>query len=228
MSRQQHIIERLRRLSPVRQALLRARLDSARATPAPAERLLLNAFITSPARPGTERELLPTQLIEALRSCLPDYLLPASITVLDRLPLLPNGKLDSAALATTRQTKPPPTATASAAAPQRHEQQLIDIWSTVLQSDYINVEDNFFELGGDSILSIQVVSRAHQAGLPMTASDLFEHPTIVRLADCLRAREAAGKPPAEPLATDHRDHPADFADAGLDQADLDDFLDGLP
>jgi len=228
MSRQQHIIERLRRLSPARLALLRARLDSVRGTPRQDERLLLSAFITSPATPGAERELLPAQLAEALRACLPDYMLPASITVLDSLPLLPNGKIDGAALAAIRQPAQRAAPAASPAAPQRHEQQLITIWSTVLQSDFIDIGDNFFELGGDSILSIQVVSQAHQAGLPMTASDLFEHPTIGQLADCLRAREAAGNPPAEPAAADHRDDPADFADAGLDQADLDDFLDGLP
>src|SRR6185503_19222812 len=41
---------------------------------------------------------------------------------------------------------------------------------------------NFFTLGGDSILSIQIVSRASQAGMNVTPKQVFEHPTIEQLA----------------------------------------------
>ncbi len=46
----------------------------------------------------------------------------------------------------------------------------------------VGVNDDFFELGGESILSIQIISRANQAGLRLTPRDLFEHPTIAQLS----------------------------------------------
>ena len=48
--------------------------------------------------------------------------------------------------------------------------------------DEVGVDDNFFELGGDSILSIQVVARALQAGLHLTPRQLFQHQTVAELA----------------------------------------------
>ncbi|MCC1752522.1 hypothetical protein KSI22_25380, partial [Salmonella enterica subsp. enterica serovar Indiana] len=56
------------------------------------------------------------------------------------------------------------------------------IWQDVLKLAKIGLNDNFFELGGDSIISIQVVSRARQAGIHFTPKDLFQHQTIQSLA----------------------------------------------
>src|SRR5262249_14225558 len=62
------------------------------------------------------------------------------------------------------------------------EQKLSDIWCAVLGADRVGVHDNFFELGGDSILSMQIVSRANQAGLQLTVKQIFQHQTIFALA----------------------------------------------
>ncbi|MCA1682368.1 MAG: condensation domain-containing protein, partial [Actinobacteria bacterium] len=62
------------------------------------------------------------------------------------------------------------------------EQELADIWAQVLGVDRVGVQDNFFELGGDSILSIQLVSRARQAGLRLTSKEIFVYQTIAELA----------------------------------------------
>src|SRR6202008_159912 len=99
-----------------------------------------------------------------LKQTLPDYMVPAAFVMLESLPLTPNGKLDRAAL-------PAPDKTAQMArrsfqTPRTPvEETLTKIWSEVLRVDQVSVFDNFFELGGDSIVSIQVVSRARQAGL---------------------------------------------------------------
>src|SRR5262249_19208066 len=58
------------------------------------------------------------------------------------------------------------------------EQELATIWRGLLGVPEVGIHDNFFELGGDSILSLQVVSRARQAGLHLTTRDLFQHPTL--------------------------------------------------
>jgi aryl carrier-like protein len=63
------------------------------------------------------------------------------------------------------------------------EQALAEIWCEVLGVEQVGVHDNFFHLGGDSILSIQVVSKARQAGFQLTPKQLFQHPTIAQLAE---------------------------------------------
>ncbi|MBB3105404.1 amino acid adenylation domain-containing protein/non-ribosomal peptide synthase protein (TIGR01720 family) [Azomonas macrocytogenes] len=68
-------------------------------------------------------------------------------------------------------------------APQSElEQQLAGIWAQVLKVERVGLTDNFFELGGDSIISIQVVSRARQLGIRFSARDLFLHQTVQMLA----------------------------------------------
>jgi amino acid adenylation domain-containing protein/non-ribosomal peptide synthase protein (TIGR01720 family) len=112
-------------------------------------------------------------------AALPDYMVPSSFVVLDSLPLSANGKVDRAAL-------PTPTFDASRTdyVPPRTpaERILADIWADVLGTTQPGVRDDFFQLGGDSILSIQVVSRARQAGLALLPRDLFRYPTIAELA----------------------------------------------
>ncbi|MGW7535471.1 non-ribosomal peptide synthase/polyketide synthase [Amycolatopsis sp. NPDC054798] len=109
---------------------------------------------------------------------LPDYLVPAAFVRLDRLPLTGNGKLDRHALpAPDFGTTGVRTAPATEA-----ERVLAGIWSEVLGVEEIGAETNFFELGGDSILSIQVVSRARRAGLILLPHEVFRHPTLAALA----------------------------------------------
>ncbi|NWE03700.1 amino acid adenylation domain-containing protein [Pseudomonas sp. IPO3749] len=107
---------------------------------------------------------------------LPDYMVPAQWLVLEQMPLSPNGKLDRKAL-------PKPEATQQYEAPQSAlEQQIAAIWADVLGVEQVGLNDNFFERGGDSIISIQVVSRARAAGIHFTAKALFQHQTVRSLA----------------------------------------------
>src|SRR5690606_11634335 len=71
------------------------------------------------------------------------------------------------------------------------EERLTDIWQSVLKLERVGVTDNFFELGGDSIISIQVVSRARQAGIHFTPKALFEQQTIQRLAAVAQTRDSS-------------------------------------
>lgn len=114
-----------------------------------------------------------------LQQHLPDYMVPTHLTFLERMPLTGNGKLDRHALPVpdVEQHRQPFVAAESA-----DEQTLAGIWREVLNVGQVGRLDNFFELGGDSILSIQVVSRARQAGLHFTPRDLFQHQTIESLA----------------------------------------------
>ncbi|MDP1535547.1 MAG: amino acid adenylation domain-containing protein, partial [Burkholderiales bacterium] len=113
-----------------------------------------------------------------LQSRLPDYMTPAQIILLERLPRLTSGKLDRRAL-----PKPEWTAGQHFREPQTAaEWALAEIWQELLGVERVGIDDNFFELGGDSILSIRVVSRARQAGWIVTPRELFLHQTVAGLA----------------------------------------------
>ncbi|HMC08975.1 MAG TPA: condensation domain-containing protein, partial [Actinomycetota bacterium] len=142
---------------------------------------------------------LPTADLRAfLTRTLPDYMVPQAFVTLDELPLTPNGKVNRKAL-------PAPDLSALAAvgyvAPRTDaERALAGIWAEVLGVAQVGVEDNFFELGGDSILSIQVVSRARAAfGVDISPRALFTTPTVAGLAAALPADARAGDSDAEPV-----------------------------
>ncbi|MDT3311984.1 non-ribosomal peptide synthase/polyketide synthase [Pseudomonas sp. rhizo66] len=122
-----------------------------------------------------------------LRESLPDYMVPVSWAFLERLPLTANGKLDR------KQLPHPEVAQVQEvyAAPRNElEQRLAEIWQDVLKVERVGLNDNFFELGGDSIISIQVVSRARQAGIRFTPKDIFQHQTVQRLATVAQQSDA--------------------------------------
>jgi amino acid adenylation domain-containing protein/non-ribosomal peptide synthase protein (TIGR01720 family) len=116
---------------------------------------------------------------------LPEVMVPAAIVLLEAFPLTPNGKLDRSALPAPERPEQP----AQRAPETGAERTLAEIWALVLGRDGVSVHDNFFELGGDSIQSLQVVARARQRGLVLSARQLFQHQTIAELA---RVAEVAG------------------------------------
>ncbi|MBD8507843.1 non-ribosomal peptide synthase/polyketide synthase [Hoyosella sp. G463] len=110
---------------------------------------------------------------------LPGYMVPAVLMVLDELPLSASGKIDRKALpepdfgAMVSSTREPTNET---------ERILAGILAEVLGLPSIGLDDSFFALGGDSIMSINVVSRAKAAGLHITPRDVFERRTVAALA----------------------------------------------
>ncbi|WP_445570704.1 non-ribosomal peptide synthase/polyketide synthase [Pseudomonas sp. E102] len=131
------------------------------------------------AADGAVRQALQARLREHLSQSLPDYMVPQHWVWLEKMPVSPNGKLERKALPKAEPSAHPQAYIAAMTAQQ---QTLVDIWQSVLGRERVGVTDNFFELGGDSIISIQVVSRARQAGLHFSPKDLFLHQTIQGLA----------------------------------------------
>ncbi|SDR22089.1 non-ribosomal peptide synthase domain TIGR01720/amino acid adenylation domain-containing protein [Paraburkholderia fungorum] len=120
-------------------------------------------------------------LRDTLEARLPSHMVPAVLMQLDTLPLMLNGKIDRAAL--PEPVESAKHAEASVREPRnRHEADLLDIWRAVLGTQAIGVDDNFFAVGGDSILSLQVVSRAAQRGMHFTLKQFYAQPVISRLA----------------------------------------------
>ncbi|MFG2971361.1 condensation domain-containing protein [Streptomyces sp. NPDC048288] len=113
-------------------------------------------------------------------SRLPEYMVPAAVVVLDAFPLTVNGKVDRAAL-------PDPEFGGSGSARRpgtAAEEALCGLFAEVLglESGVIGVGDSFFELGGDSIMSMQLASRARRCGWVVTPRQIFEEKTPERLA----------------------------------------------
>ncbi|MEW2546596.1 non-ribosomal peptide synthase/polyketide synthase [Streptomyces sp. NPDC047002] len=151
------------------------------------------------AAPG--RELSADGLRLRLRRTLPDHLVPTVFVPVERIPRTAGGKADRRAL-----PDPParPEGGAAYTAPAAGtEERIAAIWADVLGVERVGARDNFFALGGDSILSIQIVSRARQAGIALSAKDVFRHQTVAELA--LRAGESA---PARPGAVEDPAGPA--------------------
>ncbi|MBJ8347537.1 non-ribosomal peptide synthetase [Antrihabitans sp. YC2-6] len=120
----------------------------------------------------------------------PAYMVPSVIMVIDKVPLTPVGKLDRKAL-----PEPVFVGEAEFEAPRTQVEQVIaDVFGDVLGLERVGVHDSFFGLGGDSIVSIQVVSRAKARGVLFTPRDVFEHRTVAGIAAVAEAVDAAAAP----------------------------------
>ncbi|GAA0613066.1 non-ribosomal peptide synthase/polyketide synthase [Streptomyces crystallinus] len=148
-----------------------------------AGRVMLVAYVV--AAPATSPS--PDDLRVRLRRVLPDHMVPAAFVALERMPRTAGGKTDRRALPDP--PAQPDNGTPYVAPRPGTEEALAAIWSDVLGVERVGARDNFFALGGDSILSIQIVSRARQAGLALSTKDVFRHQTIAELA--LSAAESA-------------------------------------
>jgi amino acid adenylation domain-containing protein/non-ribosomal peptide synthase protein (TIGR01720 family) len=123
------------------------------------------------------------ELRRYLKERLPEYMTPALFVLLDVWPLTANGKVDRAALAALPTQSEASGEGEAATAPRTSaEDVLAGIWKEVLGIERVGMNDNFFELGGDSILGIQIIAKANQAGFQLTPKQLFQFQTIAELA----------------------------------------------
>ncbi|WBI62223.1 Gramicidin S synthase 2 [Pseudomonas aeruginosa] len=130
-----------------------------------------------------DAERLRESLRESLKRYLPDYMVPAHLMLLERMPLTVNGKLD-------RQALPQPDASLSQQAYRAPgselEQRIAAIWSEILGVERVGLDDNFFELGGHSLLATRVISRVRQEQqLDASLKALFERPVLEAFAQGL-------------------------------------------
>ncbi|MGB3171783.1 MAG: amino acid adenylation domain-containing protein, partial [Rhodococcus sp. (in: high G+C Gram-positive bacteria)] len=136
--------------------------------------------------PEAGRTLDTTAVLDEVSASLTAYMVPAALVVLAELPLTANGKLDRKALpapdfsARVTQSRQPASAV---------EEALAALFAEVLGLDKVGVDDSFFALGGDSIMSIQLVSRAKAAGLAIAPRDVFERKTVAGLAEVVAMAE---------------------------------------
>jgi len=135
--------------------------------------------------PDRAEEFDEDSIVNNLRNTLPDYMVPSSITKIDKIPLTINGKVDISAL-------PAPGIASRKRAikmPRNDvEEDICALWKSILGLEEVSVDDDFFRVGGDSILSSQVVSKLRQKGYELMVGDIFTYPTIAKLAKHLLAQ----------------------------------------
>jgi amino acid adenylation domain-containing protein len=144
----------------------------------------LAGFVT----PRTGRTLDPVDLLHTLRNRLPQYMVPSALTVLDRLPMTPTGKLDRDALARA------PTASARPGTAPRtaHEEVLCRLFAEVLGVEHVDIDDDFFALGGHSLAAMRLVNRiGRQLGIKLKFASVFDAPTVRELSASLAASHQA-------------------------------------
>ncbi len=126
-----------------------------------------------------------------LKKSLPNYMVPNKIHAISEFPFLPNGKVDRKKVLELKTTLNGTVHSRNTSDKDLNdtEQKLIAIWEDVLGFSPIKVNDNFFEIGGDSILSIQIVSKAKKEGIQLKANQLFEYQTISELVSYTKAQE---------------------------------------
>ena len=145
-------------------------------------------------------------LREHLKGRLPEFMIPSAFVMLEAFPLTPSGKVD-------RRTLPEPGLAAgrrhlATVAPRGPVEELIaGIWCELLRVDRVGSDDSFFELGGHSLLATQLVSRLRRVfGVELPVRQLFEAPTLSRLAGRVQAaRAGGGEAIASPIP--RRSHP---------------------
>jgi aspartate racemase len=171
----------LRSMTAVSAAAVVARKDSA------GEQRLVAYVVPEGPQIGVD------QIREYLQGRLPAYMIPATFTFMERLPLTPTGKVDRRALPDPQDATPARDG-AFVAPRDPIEELLATIWAAVLRVDRVGIHDNFFDLGGHSLLATQVISRILSTlGIELPLRTIFETPTVAGMAAWVAAANGDGE-----------------------------------
>ncbi|MGV9868978.1 non-ribosomal peptide synthase/polyketide synthase, partial [Rhodococcus koreensis] len=139
--------------------------------------------------PGTGPDI--SGILAAAAEVLPRALVPATVTLLDAIPLTPAGKIDRPAL-------PAPTFAARTEfrAPSTASELLVaQVFAEILDVERVGADDSFFEIGGNSLSATQVIARLRAAtGTSLSVRSLFDAPTVAALAAAVDTAGASDRP----------------------------------
>ncbi|TPQ17687.1 class I SAM-dependent methyltransferase, partial [Streptomyces sporangiiformans] len=155
-------------------------------------------LVNRPAAPQFTGRLVES-VREHLTGTLPSYMLPERYLVLDRFPLSANGKVDRGRLPAPDLDDTGDGPENGAAPRNLREERLSAVWCDVLGRQSIGIHTDFFHAGGDSLLAVRTAAAAASNGLPLTAADIFAHPTVAAQAVLLATRDHAPEGQASAL-----------------------------
>ena len=163
-----------------------------------------------------DRQIATSELRAFLKERLPEYMVPASYTELDALPLTPNAKVDRKKLAALCAD---PAAPADYVEPRSPlEKAVAAIWKEVIGVPRVGLHDNFFELGGHSLSATQVISRVRsQFSIDIPLRSLFEAADVEGFVQTIERAQggAASVAPIAAAPARERQAPLSFAQQRL-------------
>lgn len=132
------------------------------------------------------------ELRRHMAALVPAHMIPSSFVYLETMPLNASGKVDRAAIAKLRAPSDPQRGTELSTPLQK---QIAAIWCGVLGIDRVALHDNFFEIGGHSLRAVSVVARMRKTlGVSVPLREIFEHPTIAELSECVESHPTSHQP----------------------------------
>jgi amino acid adenylation domain-containing protein len=135
---------------------------------------------------------------EYLAGAVPEYMVPTYILALDKLPLLPNGKLNRKVLPMPDKTLFPDSPCENPA--NEVEERLVEIWKELLHLDAVGIKDSFFERGGHSLKATMLAARIHKVfDIVIPVGEIFKRRTIRELAQYILGSEKQFFKPIERL-----------------------------
>jgi thioesterase domain-containing protein/aryl carrier-like protein len=139
----------------------------------------LVAYVVPRAEAGVNQaENLGQAVQDLARSRMPGYMVPSAVLLIDRLPLMPNGKLDRKAL-------PAQGVAAPSAEPNRavtaFESIVCEAFAEVLGIETVGIDDDFFALGGHSLMAVRLVEQLRERGVSIAVRDVFAAGTVQEL-----------------------------------------------
>lgn len=162
---------------------------------------MLDAFVVA------DGNLASDDLVQALKTKLPDYMVPSRFNFLPALPLSANGKVDRKQLINT------PLSEAQHQGEKRQpgnelQRLMAEAWAEIFDLPNVGIDDNFFDLGGHSLIATRLVYKISQrCGISLGLGDLFQWPTIAQLSEQLSQRlgEEGHKTVSDDLPTLHHE-----------------------
>ncbi|MCQ2354887.1 MAG: AMP-binding protein [Clostridia bacterium] len=148
-----------------------------------------------------DRQIDITALTAYLKSKLTYYMVPDVIAQLEKMPLTPSGKIDKKALPEIKKE----SGRSGRRAPKKSlEEQLCDLFRSVLSADEYYADDNFFEMGGTSLSASRVTMLLMSKGTKVEYQDIFDHPTPESLAEFIESQKSPANDPAHDEISDGR------------------------
>ncbi|MFD4949285.1 amino acid adenylation domain-containing protein [Streptomyces sp. NPDC058409] len=144
----------------------------------PGDHRLVAYVVPGSATGPKEAEELGREVRGLAQGRMPGYMVPSAVVVIERLPLMPNGKLDRKALPEPGVTAADPTANGAVTA---FESSLCEAFAEVLGVESVGVDDDFFALGGHSLMAVRLVERLRERGVSVAVRDVFAAPTVGEL-----------------------------------------------
>lgn len=162
----------------------------------PAGETRIAAYCTVRKNASTDR----AGLLRYLRRQVPEHMIPATLRIMDALPVGASGKLDRQKL--SGWTEPEPSGVEVAVAGNELEEKVARIFAEVLEIPRVGTRDGFFELGGHSLLATRAVTRLNEAfQIQLPLRDLFEYPHVADLARAVERAQLRGAQAGPPSIT---------------------------